>query len=120
MSSSLKKLLIANRGEIAVHIARSAADLGIATVAIHPEYDAKSLHVEMIDEAVVLQDTGATSRLDVSAVVEAAREAKCDVIHAGYGFLSENEDFDEDDVLLFHDSATWRDVTCVHPRRDGR
>ena len=87
------KLLIANRGEIAIRIARTAADLGIATVAVHPEDDAKSLHTRLADTAVQLPGTGAAAYLDAAAIIAAAREAGCDAIHPGYGFLSENEAF---------------------------
>src|SRR5688572_23624094 len=87
------KLLIANRGEIAIRIARTAADLGIATVAVHPEDDARSLHTRMTDAAVQLPGTGAAAYLDVPAIITAARENGCDAIHPGYGFLSENAAF---------------------------
>jgi acetyl/propionyl-CoA carboxylase alpha subunit len=87
------KLLIANRGEIAIRIARTAADLGIATVAVHPEDDARSLHTRMTDAAVQLPGTGAAAYLDVAAIIAAARENGCDAIHPGYGFLSENAAF---------------------------
>ena len=90
---SLKKLLIANRGEIAIRIARTAADLGIATVAVYPEDDARSLHTRMTDEAALLPGSGAAAYLNAAAVIEAARENGCDAIHPGYGFLSENAAF---------------------------
>jgi acetyl/propionyl-CoA carboxylase alpha subunit/acetyl-CoA carboxylase carboxyltransferase component len=86
----LKKLLIANRGEIAVRIAQAAAELGIETVGVHSQDDAASLHVRRVDETVALKAGGATAYLDVAAVVAAAKKTKCDAIHPGYGFLSEN------------------------------
>ncbi|MBR0765643.1 acetyl-CoA carboxylase family protein [Bradyrhizobium japonicum] len=90
---SLKKLLIANRGEIAIRIARAAADAGVATVAIHPADDALSLHVRVADEAVEIPGRGARAYLDIEAVVKAAKSAGCDAVHPGYGFLSENAAF---------------------------
>jgi acetyl/propionyl-CoA carboxylase alpha subunit/acetyl-CoA carboxylase carboxyltransferase component len=90
---SFKKLLIANRGEIAIRIARAAADAGIATVAIHPADDALSLHVRVADEAVEIPGRGARAYLDIDAVVTAAKGAACDAVHPGYGFLSENAAF---------------------------
>ncbi|WP_454650902.1 carboxyl transferase domain-containing protein [Bradyrhizobium liaoningense] len=90
---SFKKLLIANRGEIAIRIARAAADAGIATVAIHPADDALSLHVRAADEAVEIPGRGARAYLDIDAVVKAAKAMGCDAVHPGYGFLSENAAF---------------------------
>jgi acetyl/propionyl-CoA carboxylase alpha subunit len=89
----LKKLLIANRGEIAIRVARSAAEMGIATVAVFSEDDAASLHTRKADAAVALAGKGAAAYLDIAGIVHAAREAGCDSVHPGYGFLSENADF---------------------------
>lgn len=88
-----KKLLIANRGEIAIRIAATASELGIGTVAIYPEDDAASLHILRADEAVAIPGTGAAAYLDIGEVVRAAVNAGCDAIHPGYGFLSENAAF---------------------------
>jgi len=88
-----KKLLIANRGEIAIRIAQAAAELGIATAGIFSEDDATSLHVRRVDEAIALKGRGAAAYLDIGSIVEAARAAGCDAIHPGYGFLSENAAF---------------------------
>jgi len=88
-----RKLLIANRGEIAVRIARTAAEMGISTVAIHPADDAASLHVRRTDESVELPGRGAAAYLDIESVVAAATATGCDAIHPGYGFLSENAAF---------------------------
>jgi len=89
----IKRLLIANRGEIAIRIAEAAAELGIATVGVHSEDDANSLHVKRVDEAVALKGRGAAAYLDIAGVVAAAKAAKCDAVHPGYGFLSENAAF---------------------------
>src|SRR4051794_5312256 len=85
-----RKLLIANRGEIAIRIARAASELGIATVAVYSADDATSLHVRKADEAVRLGRAGAAAYLDMERIVAVAKEAGCDAIHPGYGFLSEN------------------------------
>ena len=90
---SLKKLLIANRGEIAIRIARTAADLGIATVAVAPVDDAQSLHMRRADESREIPGRGARAYLDIAAIVAAAKDSGCDAVHPGYGFLSENADF---------------------------
>jgi acetyl/propionyl-CoA carboxylase alpha subunit/acetyl-CoA carboxylase carboxyltransferase component len=87
---SFHKLLIANRGEIAIRIARAAGDAGLATVAIHPADDAKSLHVRAADEAQEIPGRGARAYLDIEAVIAAAKARGCDALHPGYGFLSEN------------------------------
>ncbi|MDR3467218.1 MAG: carboxyl transferase domain-containing protein [Xanthobacteraceae bacterium] len=87
---SFRKLLIANRGEIAIRIARAAGDTGLATVAIHPADDALSLHVRAADEAREIPGRGARAYLDIEAVIDAAKASGCDALHPGYGFLSEN------------------------------
>src|SRR5690349_14092968 len=74
----LKKLLIANRGEIAIRIAQAAAELGIATVGLHSEDDATSLHTKRVDEVAGLKGKGAAVYLDIAAVVAAAKETGCD------------------------------------------
>ncbi|HEX4195860.1 MAG TPA: carboxyl transferase domain-containing protein [Caulobacteraceae bacterium] len=88
-----RKLLIANRGEIAVRIARTATDMGIATVSVAPQDDANSLHTRASDETVVLQGAGAGAYLDIDQLVAAAVRTGCDSVHPGYGFLSENPRF---------------------------
>ncbi|HJV52207.1 MAG TPA: carboxyl transferase domain-containing protein [Noviherbaspirillum sp.] len=90
---TISRLLIANRGEIAIRIARAAAELGIATVALYSEDDAAALHLRKADEAQPLVGKGAGAYLDIEQVIAAARRAGCDAIHPGYGFLSENAHF---------------------------
>jgi acetyl/propionyl-CoA carboxylase alpha subunit/acetyl-CoA carboxylase carboxyltransferase component len=85
----VRKLLIANRAEIAIRIARTASDLGITTVGVHSEDDARCLHVRAVDEVVALPASGPAAYLDVEAIVAAAAETGCDALHPGYGFLSE-------------------------------
>ncbi len=86
-------LLIANRGEVAIRIARAAAGLGLRTVAIHTADDADSLHTRRADAVRALPGRGAAGYLDIAAIIGAARAAGCTLIHPGYGFLSENPDF---------------------------
>jgi len=92
----IKKLLIANRGEIAVRIIRTAKEMGIKTVAIYSEADKNSLHVEMADEAICIgPPKAADSYLNIPSIMAAAEVTKVDAIHPGYGFLSENPTFAE-------------------------
>ena len=89
----MKKLLIANRGEIAIRIGQTAAELGYTTLAVYPEDDSASLHVKKSDEAVLLPGSGPRAYLDIDAIIEAAKSAGAELIHPGYGFLSENPAF---------------------------
>ncbi len=131
----LKKLLIANRGEIAIRIAQAAAELGIVPVGVHSADDATSLHVRRVDEAVALPGRGAAGYLDAAAVIAAATAAGCDAVHPGYGFLSENAEFaaacaaaglvfvgpTPEQLALFGDKARARDhaSTCKVPVLPG-
>jgi acetyl/propionyl-CoA carboxylase alpha subunit len=89
----LQKLLIANRGEIAIRIGRAAADMGIATVGIHAEDDALSLHVRQSGSSFALKGVGVPPYLDGAQIIAAAKATGCDAVHPGYGFLSENAAF---------------------------
>jgi len=89
----LKSLLVANRGEIAIRIMRAASELGIRTAAVFSEDDVYSLHTRKADEAHPLRGAGVAAYLDGEHLLAVAKEAGCDAIHPGYGFLSENAGF---------------------------
>src|SRR5436853_877202 len=89
-----KKILVANRGEIALRILRAARELGIETVAVYSEADRDSLHVRFADEAVCIgPPPSSASYLHIPRIISAAEITAADAIHPGYGFLSENAEF---------------------------
>ena len=117
-----KKILIANRGEIAVRLVRAFRDLDVASVAVYARDDALALHVQRADTAVALNATGPSAYLDIAALIAIAQAQGCDAVHPGYGFLSEHADFAQaciaaglvfigpmpDQLALFGDKARAR------------
>ena len=91
-----QKILIANRGEIAIRVISACKEMGIKTVAVYSEADRHSLHARFADEAICIGPAKSSrSYLDIPAVISAAEITNVDAIHPGYGFLSENPDFAE-------------------------
>src|ERR1700741_5095746 len=98
------KVLIANRGEIALRVLRACKELGIETVAVHSTADADAMHVRLADESVCIGPPPATeSYLNIPSIVSACEITGADAVHPGYGFLSENARFA--DILAAHDIA---------------
>ncbi len=111
------KILIANRGEIAVRIIRACKELGIKTVAVHSDVDADALHVSLADESVCIGPAAsALSYLNMKAIISAAEMADADAIHPGYGFLSENAEFAE---ICEQCGVTFIGPTAENMRRMG-
>src|SRR5205085_6793403 len=100
-----KQILIANRGEIACRVIKTAKKMGIATVAVYSEADRDALHVELADEAVLIGPAPSReSYLVADKIIEACRKTGAEAVHPGYGFLSENEAFAkrvEDEGIVF-------------------
>ncbi len=95
MSREIKKVLIANRGEVATRIIRACKELGIKTVAIYSEVDSKGIWVKKADESYMIPGDPIQAYLNYYKIVDLAKQTRCDAIHPGYGFLSENADFAE-------------------------
>ncbi|MEJ8855049.1 carboxyl transferase domain-containing protein [Variovorax robiniae] len=121
-----QKILVANRGEIAVRLVRALRDLDIASVAVFAKDDAQALHVRLADKAVALDATGPSAYLDIGALIAVARAEGCDAVHPGYGFLSERADFAQacadaglvfvgptpEQLALFGDKARARELAA--------
>jgi acetyl-CoA carboxylase biotin carboxylase subunit len=120
-----ERVLIANRGEIAVRIIRACKEMGISTVAVYSTADARSMHVQMADEAICIGPPAAKeSYLKIANIISAAEVADVDAIHPGYGFLAENAHFAEickncnitfigptpDNIRMMGDKAVARDT----------
>ena len=91
-----KKILVANRGEIALRVIRAAREMGIASVAVHSTADADAMHVRMADESVCIgPPSSQQSYLSIPAIIAACEITGAEAIHPGYGFLAENADFAE-------------------------
>ena len=109
-----EKILIANRGEIALRVLRACKELGIATVAVHSTADADAMHVRLADESVCIGPPPARdSYLNVPALLTACEITGADAVHPGYGFLSENARFAE--ILAEHQVAFHRPARGAHP-----
>ncbi|KPL67156.1 acetyl-CoA carboxylase [Erythrobacter sp. SG61-1L] len=113
----ITRLLIANRGEIALRIHRAAHEMGIETVAVHSTADADAMHVRLADQAICIGPPSATdSYLNIAAIISAAEISGADAIHPGYGFLSENAKFAE--IVEAH-GITWIGPKPEHIRTMG-
>ncbi len=114
---AIEKILIANRGEIALRIHRAAHEMGIKTVAVHSTADAEAMHVRLADEAICIgPPAAADSYLNIPAIISAAEISHADAIHPGYGFLSENAQFAE--IVESH-NIVWIGPKPEHIRTMG-
>ena len=112
-----RKILIANRGEIALRVHRACHEMGIKTVAVHSTADASAMHVRLADEAICIGPPPASdSYLNIPNIIAAAEIAQADAIHPGYGFLSENARFAE---IVEEHRITWIGPTPEHIRTMG-
>ena len=113
----IEKVLIANRGEIALRIMRACREMGIQSVAVHSTADANAMHVRLADESVCIGPPSARdSYLSTAAILSAASITGADAIHPGYGFLSENADFAE---MVGEHGITFIGPTPAHIRLMG-
>src|SRR6201989_3621571 len=116
-----KKILIANRGEIACRVIKTARRMGIKTVAVYSEADRDALHVEMADEAVLIgPPAAAESYLLIDRIVEACKKTGAEAVHPGYGFLSEREAFPRALAKAGRDRRDGRQDRVQEGRRQGQ
>src|SRR5665213_3576701 len=109
MKKAFRKVLVANRGEIAIRILRTARELGIKTVAIYSEGDTAGMHIAEADESICVGPAESQkSYLSIPNILEAAKKTKAEAIHPGYGFLSENASF----ACLLYTSDAADDLLC--------